>query len=79
MIADQFDQVSGIRSNIRALDVMKTTNELPGVLAILYLPAGSFAELLPSVVWKDHQPTLVWSCIAMHNPSELAILLSNCT
>ena len=72
IVIDQFDLVGGIGSDIHALNITKNTNELPGVLAILYVPTGSFTELLQSVVPEDRQPTLVWSCIAMHNPWELA-------
>ena len=46
IIVDQFDLVSSIGSGIQALNVTENTNELPGVLAVLYLPTGSFAELL---------------------------------
>ena len=45
-IVDQFDLVGSIGSDIQALDVTENTNELPGVLALLYVPTGSFAELL---------------------------------
>jgi len=76
IIVDQFNLVGGIGSDIHPINVTKNTNELPGVLAVLYIPTGSFAELLHSVVQNDHQSTLVLSCIAMHNPWELACLPS---
>jgi len=79
IVVQQFHLVGGIGSDILPLNVTKNTNQLPGVLAVLYIPTGSFAKLLQSVVPKDHQPTLVWSCIAMHNPWELASLPSNGT
>ena len=46
IIVEQFDLVSGIRSDIQALNVVENTNELPEVLVILTVPTGSFAELL---------------------------------
>jgi len=79
IVVDQFDLVGGIRSDIDALNVMKNPKELPGVLAVLYLLTGSFTKLLQSIVPKDRQPTLVWSCIAMQNPWERASLPSNGT
>jgi len=35
------------------MNVTKNTNELPGVLAVLHVLTGIFAELLQSVVPKD--------------------------
>jgi len=49
IVINQFDLVCGIESDIHALNVMKNTNELPGVLAVIYIPTGRFAELLKSV------------------------------
>ena len=46
IIIDQFDLVSGIGSDIQALNVMDNINELARVLVILTVPTGSFAELL---------------------------------
>ena len=46
IIVDQFDLVSGIGSDIQASNVMENTNELAGVLVILTVSTGSFAELL---------------------------------
>ena len=46
IIVDQFDLVGSIVSDIQALNVTENTNELPGVLTVLYVPTGSFAELL---------------------------------
>ena len=78
-IVNQFHLVSCIGIDIHALNLRKNPNELPGVLAILNVPTASFAQLLQSVVPKDYQPTLVWSCIAMYNLWELASLTSNST
>ena len=44
IIVDQFDLVGGIWSDIQALNVMENTNELVGVLVILTVLTGSFAE-----------------------------------
>ena len=46
IIVDQFDLVSGIGSDIQALNVMENTNQLAGVLVMLTVLTGSFAELL---------------------------------
>ena len=46
IIVDKFDLVGGIGSDIKALNVMENTNKLAGVLVILTVPTGSFAELL---------------------------------
>ena len=46
IIVDQFDLVGSIGSDIQALKVMENTNELAGVLVILTVLTGSFAELL---------------------------------
>ena len=46
IIIDQFDLVGSIGSNIQALNGMENTNEPLGVLVILTVPTGSFAELL---------------------------------
>jgi len=61
IVIDQFDLVGGTRSDIHSLNVTKNTYELPLVLTILYVPTGSFAELLQSVVLKDRRPTIGWS------------------
>ena len=46
IIIDQFDLVGGVGGDILALNVTENTNELPGVLALLTVTIGSFAELL---------------------------------
>jgi hypothetical protein len=74
IVIDQFDLVGSIGSDIHTLNVTKNTNELPGMLAVLNVPTGSFTELLQSVVPENRQPTLVWCCITMHHPWELASL-----
>jgi len=79
IVVDQFDLVGGITSVIHPFNVTQNTHQLPWVIAVLYVPTGSFAELLQSVVPKDYKPTVVWSCIAMHNPWELVSLASNGT
>ena len=46
IIVDSLYLVGSIWGDIQALNVTENANELPGVLAVLYLPTGSFAELL---------------------------------
>ena len=70
IIVDQFDLGGGIGSDIHALNVMENTNKLVGVLVILTVPTGSFAELLYGVVLENRQPGLVWRGIATNHPGE---------
>ena len=59
IVVEQFDQFGSIGSDIHTLNVTKNSNELPGMIAVLYIPTGSFTELLQSVVLENCQPTLV--------------------
>ena len=58
-VFDQFALVTSIRNDIDGFNITKNINELQGMLAVLYLPTGSLAGLLQSVVLMDRQPTLI--------------------
>jgi len=62
IIIEQVDLVGGIESGIPGLNLTEDTNKLPGVLSILDLLTGRFAELLYGVVPENRQLDLVGVC-----------------